>query len=135
MTQTPILMSRPDHDVAPHSYVIHKHSQMCRCGALHEWSAVYAKTHFKARMGHKYVTNLRPVRDPSEIAYQLPIEQIQMPIEKLLVLSRVFRTSNAGPSPSAPDSHRRTDRLEARRYGHHARRFAPSHPTLGQRRD
>lgn len=72
----PITLSDPTKDVIPHAYTIVKQSQHCKgCGTLHEWSELYAKSHLRSQLNAgKYVTNLRPIRDPREIQYNLPIE-------------------------------------------------------------
>lgn len=69
----PLYLAPAETGPIPHTYVLHRHSQLCRnCATLHEWSAVYAKTHLRSRTGMgKYITNLRPVEKPE---YNLPIE-------------------------------------------------------------
>lgn len=73
----PIHLASPAKDFPPHSYVIRKYSQLCRCGTLHEFCEIFAKTHIKPRlgaaMGKSYITNLRPVKGPEEMLYNLPV--------------------------------------------------------------
>lgn len=104
MTPLPIYAASPAKELAPHTYVIHKFSQLCRCGSLHEFSKLYGKTHLKSRMGQKYITNLRPVHTPNDIAYNLPIEIVTMPLEHLLFCHECVSATTLShlPSPPAP---------------------------------
>lgn len=71
---TPICLA-PQGDVAPHSYVIQLEATRCtNCNMRKTHCHVYAKTHLRSRTGAKYVTNLRPVRGPKEIQWNVPIE-------------------------------------------------------------
>lgn len=107
MTPTPIFLA-PQQGLTPHAYTIHRHSQLCRCGALHEWSEVYSKTHLRSQLGHRYVTNLRPVRTPDEIMYNLPIEVIVREPTKVLFCHECFATASLShlPKPPVPEPQR-----------------------------
>lgn len=73
---TPITMAPPHRDVLPHAYVIRVRQQLCKCcGALSQFSELYAKTHLRSQLGvGKYITNLRPLM-PEGPLYDLPIER------------------------------------------------------------
>lgn len=108
----PIYLARPDQGEAPHTYVIHKYAQHCKCGSLHEYTKLYAKTHFKARMGHKYVTNLRPVQTPEAVLYNLPIEIITMPIERLPFCHECLSSQTLSHLPPPPATDTRSPALD-----------------------
>jgi hypothetical protein len=76
---TPICLA-PQGDVAPHSYVIQLEATRCtNCNKRKTHCHVYSKTHLKSRMGGKFVTNLRPVRGPKDIQWNVPIEPAIVP--------------------------------------------------------
>lgn len=101
-TATPIYLAPADRDFVPHRYVLHVHSQHCRCGALHEHSELYAKTHMRSTMGHKYISNLRPVHRPEEIAYNLPIDIVHIPPKRILICSECVSSTSLSHLPSPP---------------------------------
>src|SRR4029077_18155640 len=65
------VMADPYGDLLPHAYVVHKQSQLCRCGHLHQWTQMMTETHIKSTLVKgKYSTIHRRVED---IKYNLPI--------------------------------------------------------------
>jgi len=89
---------------APHSYVIHRHTNRCAaCNHFEQWSAVYAKTHLRSTSGKSYVTNLRPV---TQIEWNVPIEVIHA---KSTTTPLCFACADSypiarHPKPPLPDS-------------------------------
>lgn len=110
MQTIPIHLAPPDRDIVPHSYVIHLHSQLCRCGSLHEHSELYAKTHLRRtdgdHWGRKYVTNLRPIHKPEEVQYNLPIETIKLDVKRIPFCHECYgpATLTHLPPPPAQDT-------------------------------
>lgn len=107
----PITLSDPTKDVVPHAYTIVKQSQHCKgCGTLHEWSELYAKTHLRSQLNAgKYVTNLRPIRDPREIQYNLPIEVVIRPMQVVPFCHECYQNTSLShllPPPIAAPSPR-----------------------------
>lgn len=78
----PVLLSDPHKDIAPHAYVVMVHQTRClNCHTTGTLCATYARTNLKSQWGHKYITNLRPLKGPPR--YNLPIEIRNAPIETI----------------------------------------------------
>lgn len=74
MTQTPIFLSDPHRDIAPHAYVVQVTTTQCQsCGHSGRACETFAKTYLRLAWG-RLVTNLRPMKEPPK--YKLPIEII-----------------------------------------------------------
>lgn len=70
----------PQGDVAPHSYVIQLEATVCvGCNTRKTHCSLFSKTHLKARWDRKYVTNLRPLRGPQDVMWNVPIEPLMRP--------------------------------------------------------
>jgi hypothetical protein len=102
---TPIHLAPAHRDIPPHRYVLHIHVQHCRCGALHEHSELYAKTHLRSRQGHTYFSNLRPITRPEEIAFNLPIDVVKLEPKRILFCSECISSASLAhlPPPPAPE--------------------------------
>lgn len=97
----------PQGGLVPHAYRVYKHSQICRCGAIHEWSETVSKTMLRSTLGvGKYVTNGRPIHAPEDIQYNLPIELVVMEPKKVLFCHECFATASLAhlPRPPKPSS-------------------------------
>ena len=71
----PIYLAPVERDFVPHKYILYNYSQCCNaCGSVHRWSKVYGETKLKAKMGHGYITNRRPVQRMKQVQYNLPIQ-------------------------------------------------------------
>ena len=105
---TPICLA-PQGDVAPHSYVIQLEARRCtHCGTRKTSCHVYSKTHLKSRMGSKFVTNLRPVRGPKDILWNLPIEPVIQPDVIVPFCEDCFDRVSLSHLPSPPQPARET---------------------------
>lgn len=111
----PIHLAPAHRDVIPSRYILHVHTQICRCGALHEHSEFYAKTHLRSTMGQKYITNLRPIHHPEEIAYNLPIDVVKLEPKRIMFCSECISGATLShlPLPPALDTRRPGEELRA----------------------
>lgn len=93
----------PQADVPPHSYVLVKHLQVClHCQSQHEWSEPYSKTFLRSRWERKYVTNLRPIRSPADVQYNLPIGVICREPTRVPFCHECFASVTLSHLPSPP---------------------------------
>jgi hypothetical protein len=103
LPQRAIFMSRPDQGPPPSNYVVVKTKTMCiNCNTTHEQSTVTAKTWMHSRMTSKPFANQRPVRSPTEISYNLPIEIENRPIERIPFCHECFETISLSHLPLPP---------------------------------
>ena len=103
MTSTPIFQAPAD-SPPPHAYVVRQWTQRCACGATHEWTEIYAKTHYR-RGNAPPVTNLRHCI-PSDILYDLPIIHEDMGDEQVPFCHRCYATVSLAhlPKPTEPST-------------------------------
>lgn len=110
---TAIYSAPPHRDVAPTSYVVQLQVSHCKCGATHTSTTIWAKTWLHSRMAHKTFPNLRPIRDPSEVVWNLPIEREQRPAIRIPFCQICLASTSLAhlPKPAAPSAEQVARRL------------------------
>ena len=101
--RTPIFMARPNEGTPPHNYVVLLQRTLCvNCGSTHELSSITAKTFLYSRLASRQCPNQRPVRSPSEITYNLPVEMELRPIERIPFCHECFESVSLSHLPAPP---------------------------------
>jgi hypothetical protein len=84
----------------PDSYIVYKHSQLCRCGQLYHWSKLMAESRTKSRHGLATLTHLQRIDTPQ---YNIPISRIiEAPVERILFCHTCYASASLTHLPNRP---------------------------------